>query len=317
MTHDLLHLGEEVSDALNKHQPIVVLESTIISHGMPYPDNLTTAQNVEQLIRDNGAVPATIALFQGKIHIGINPKLMKHLSSCKDVIKASRRDIAFVLSRKMTASTTVAATMFCAHLAGLPLFVTGGIGGVHHHVGESFDISADLIELGATPVTVVCSGAKSILDLPKTLEMLETYGVAVIGYQTDEFPAFYSQSSGIPLLHRLDTAEEIANLMHFQHKLSINNGMVIANPIPKTAEIPDAQIIPIIKQAQLEAQHVNGKAITPFLLRRIAELTAGQSLQANIELIKSNAVLGAKIAIAYQQQFQGSCKLAALTKLGN
>lgn len=302
MGHELLHIGEEVAEAIKKQRPIVALESTIISHGMPYPDNLATAKEVEQLIRDNGAIPATIALYDGKIHVGIDHKIMEHIANHPEVIKASRRDIAFVLSHHLTASTTVAATMFCAHLAGLPLFVTGGIGGVHHHVGESFDISADLFELSSTPVTVICSGAKSILDLPKTLEVLETYGVAVVGYRTDEFPAFFSQSSGIPLLHRLDTPEDVANLMYYQYKLGLNNGIVIANPIPKAAEIPDEQIMPIIKQAQKEARNLNGKAITPFLLQRVAQLTAGQSLQANIELIKSNAILGAQIAIAFQQK---------------
>jgi pseudouridylate synthase len=299
MFHELLYFGTEVAEAIKKDRPIVVLESTWISHGMSYPENLATIQNTEQLIRDNGAIPATIALYKGKIHIGIEQKIMKHLASSEGVVKASKRDIAFVLSRDLTASTTVAATMFCAHLAGLPLFVTGGIG---HHVSEGIGISADLIELASTPITLVCSGAKSILDLPKTLEMLESYGVAVIGYGTDEFPAFYSQSSSIPVLHRLDSATEIATLMHYQRKLAINNGMVIANPIPKLAEIADDKIIPIIKQAQVEARHVNGKAITPFLLQRIAELTADQSLHANIELIKSNAILGTQIAIAYQQQ---------------
>ncbi|MBA2711263.1 MAG: pseudouridine-5'-phosphate glycosidase [Tatlockia sp.] len=302
MFHELLNFNPEVSEALKQGKPIVVLESTIISHGMPFPNNLHTAQQVEQLIRDNGAIPATIALYQGNIHIGISEKIMEHLAKSKDVIKASRRDISYVLSRKITASTTVAATMFCANLAGLPLFVTGGIGGVQHHGGESFDVSADLIELGSTPVTVVCSGAKSILDLPKTLEMLETYGVAVVGYQTDEFPAFFSHSSGIPLLHRIDTASEIAVMMNYHKKLKIKNGIVIANPIPKEAEIPDDKIFPIIKQAQDEAKHLNGKAITPFLLKRIAELTAGQSLHANMELIKSNAILGSDIAKAYYQQ---------------
>lgn len=302
MAHELLHFSEEIIEALQEKRPIVALESTIISHGMPYPDNLATAQLVEQLIREAGAIPATIALYQGKIHIGIEENVLEILANNGDVIKASRRDIAFCLSQKIAASTTVAATMFCAHLAGLPLFVTGGIGGVHTQVGESFDISADLIELSCTPVTVICSGAKSILDLPKTLEMLETHGVAVVGFGTDEFPAFYSHSSGIPLLHRLDTAEEVADLMHFQRKLTINNGLVIANPIPKLAEIPDADILPIIEQAQREARHINGKAITPFLLQRIAELTTGQSLAANIELIKNNALLGAKIAIEYYKQ---------------
>lgn len=302
MFHELLSFGEEVAEAINHQKPIVALESSIISHGMPYPENITTVKSVEKLIRAQGATPATLALHQGQIHIGISDEMMEQLADNEETIKASRRDIAYVLARKITASTTVAASMFCAYLAKLPVFVTGGIGGVHHHVGESFDISADLIELGSTPVTVVCSGAKSILDLPKTLEMLETYGVAVIGYRTDEFPAFFSQSSGIPLLHRLDKVEDIARMMHYQNKLSLNNGIVIANPIPKQAEIPDELIIPIIKQAQDEAHHVNGKAITPFLLKRIAELTAGQSLNANIELIKCNAVLGAQIAVAYKQQ---------------
>ena len=299
MTHELLHFSEEMLKAIRAKLPIVVLESTVIAHGMPYPDNLETAHIVEQIIRDNGAVPATISIYGGKIHIGTDPSIMKHLASHAEVIKASRRDIAYVLSRKLSASTTVAATMFCAHLAKLPLFVTGGIGGVHHHVNESFDISADLIELSSTPVTVVCSGAKSILDLPKTLEMLETQGVAVVGYKTDEFPAFYTHSSGIPLLHRLDTTTEIATMMHYQRRLQLNNGLVVANPIPRAAEIPDSEMSPIIKQARLDAQHVNGKAITPFLLNRIAELTAGQSLHANIELIKNNALLGAAIAVDY------------------
>jgi pseudouridine-5'-phosphate glycosidase len=303
MLNELLHFSQEVSQAMADKKPIVVLESTIISHGMSYPDNLKTAQLVESIIRDAGATPATIALYQGKIHIGIDEKIMEILAHSKKVIKASRRDIAFVLSQGLAASTTVAATMFCAHLAGLPIFVTGGIGGVHHHVGESFDISADLIELSSTPVTVICSGAKSILDLPKTLEVLETHGVAVVGFGTDEFPAFYSHSSGIPLSLRLDTAEEIAHLMHYQRKLAINNGLVIANPIPKFAEIPDSQIMPVIEQARREANNVSGKEITPFLLQRITELTAGQSLLANIELIKNNALLGAQIAIAYKNQF--------------
>ena len=227
---------------------------------------------------------------------------MEHLAENKKVMKASRRDIAYVLSRRMTASTTVAATMFCAHLANLPLFVTGGIGGVHPEVGTSFDISADLIELATTPVTVICSGAKSILDLPKTLEVLETHGVAVIGFATNEFPAFYSRSSGIPVIHRLDTAKEVAKLMIYQRQLQMNNGIVIANPIPVEAEISDDEIMPFIQQAHKEAKNINGQALTPFLLRRIGELTAGRSLEANIELIKSNALLGAQIAIAYQEK---------------
>lgn len=302
MFHELLQFNEEVLEALHSNKPIVALESTIISHGMPYPDNLATALAVEHIIRNHGAVPATIALYQGKIQIGLSKKTMEHLAESKDVLKASRRDIAFVLSRKMTASTTVAATMFCAHLAKLPLFVTGGIGGVHQEVSSSYDISADLIELATTPVTVVCSGAKSILDLPKTLEVLETYGVAVIGYGTNEFPAFYSRSSGIPLLYRLDSAKEVAKLMAFQRQLNMDNGIVIANPIPTEAEISDDEIMPFIQQAHLEAKDINGQALTPFLLKRIGELTTGRSLEANIELIKNNALLGAQIAVAYQEK---------------
>ncbi|KTD67574.1 pseudouridine-5'-phosphate glycosidase [Legionella shakespearei] len=302
MFHELLQINDEVLEAMESRKPIVALESTIISHGMPYPDNLTTALKVEDIIREQGAVPATIALYQGKIHIGLTQKTMEHLAEHTEVMKASRRDIAFVLSRRMTASTTVAATMFCAHMAGLPLFVTGGIGGVHQEVGSSFDISADLIELANTPVTVVCSGAKSILDLPKTLEMLETHGVAVIGYATDEFPAFYSRSSGIPMLHRLNTPKEIAKLMMFQRTLKMDNGIVIANPIPSEAEISDDEIMPFIQQAHREAEEIKGQALTPFLLKRIAELTAGRSLAANIELIKNNAILGAEIAVAYQEK---------------
>ncbi|QRN03325.1 pseudouridine-5-phosphate glycosidase [Legionella sp. MW5194] len=303
MFHELRNVHSEVFSAIAHRQPVVVLESTIISHGMPYPDNLATAHLVEQLVREEGAIPATIALHQGKIHIGIDEEIMDRLAQANGVLKASRRDLAYVLSQKLTASTTVAATMYCAYLAGLPLFATGGIGGVHQEVQNSFDISADIIELSSTPMTVVCSGAKSILDLPKTLEMLETHGVAVVGYQTNEFPAFYSHSSGIPLVHRLDNPEDIADMMHYQRRLNIRNGIVVANPIPKHAEIPDSDITPIIEQAHREAQHIQGKAITPYLLQRISDLTAGRSLNANIELIKNNAILGAQIAIAYQNQF--------------
>lgn len=301
MFHDLLEISEEVKDAIHSNQPIVVLESTIISHGMPYPDNLKTAIEVEQIIRNQGVIPATIALMNGKIHIGLSKTDMQHLAESKSVLKASRRDLAYVLTKKLMASTTVASTMFCAHLAKLPLFVTGGIGGVHQMAQESFDISADLIELSTTPVTVICAGAKSILDLPKTLEVLETQGVAVIGYGTDEFPAFYSRSSGIPLLHRLDTPEEVALLMSYHHQLQMKNGIVIANPIPAEAEITDEEIAPIIKQAQLEAKKLSGQEVTPYLLKRITELTAGKSLAANIELIKNNALLGAQIALEYKK----------------
>lgn len=312
MFHDLLQINDEVTEALHANKPVVALESTIISHGMPYPDNLSTAIEVENIIREQGAVPATIALYQGKIQIGLTTAIMEHFAKGKDIMKASRRDIAYVLSKNMPASTTVAATMFCAHLAGLTLFVTGGIGGVHQEAQKTFDISADLIELANTPVTVICSGAKSILDLSKTLEVLETHGVPVIGYGTDEFPAFYSRSSGIQVLHRLDSAQEVSNLMIYQRHLNMSNGIVIANPIPTEAEITDEEMTPFIQQAHKEAEHITGQALTPFLLKRITELTAGRSLQANIELIKSNALLGAQIAVAYQKN-QFSKKIAINT----
>lgn len=302
MTEQLIHFNEEVQDALAENRPIVVLESTIISHGLPYPQNLETAIEVENLLRSQLVTPATIALHSGKIHIGLNHDLMEHLAESNNIVKASRRDLAYVLSRKQSASTTVSATMYCAHLAKLPLFVTGGIGGVHHDAVESFDISADLIELSSTPVTVVCAGAKSILDLPKTLEVLETHGVPVIGYGTNEFPAFYSRSSSIELIHRLDSPAEIAELMHMQRALGLNNGIVIANPIPADAELADAEIMPLIEQAHREAKHLSGQALTPFLLKRIAELSAGRSITANIALIKNNAFLGAQIAKSYQKK---------------
>lgn len=302
MYHELLHLSEEVRDAVNNKKPIVALESTFLSHGMPYPDNLSTALAVEDIIRQHKAIPATVGLYNGKIHVGLEQTTMERLAADKKIIRASRRDIAYVLSQKMSASTSVAATMFCASLAHLPLFVTGGIGGVHQEANTSFDISADLIELSNTPVTVVCSGAKSILDLPKTLEVLETHGVAVVGYATDEFPAFYSRYSGIPLLHRLNTPHEVAHMMLVQHKLQINNGIVIANPIPVEAEISDNEMAPFIEQAHKEAKNIKGQALTPFLLKRIAELSAGRSLEANIELIKNNALLGSQVAVAYQEK---------------
>lgn len=299
MLNELLHYSQEVEHAIDHGLPIVALESTIISHGMPYPENFSTALAVEKIIRDAGAVPATIVLYEGQIHIGIDHSVLDFFSKSTEIIKASRRDIAYMLMRKIPASTTVAATMFCAHLAKLPIFVTGGIGGVHHNVDENFDISADLMTLSSTALTIICSGAKSILDLSKTLEVLETQSVPVVGYRTNEFPAFYTHTSGLPLTHRLDTVEELAQLMHFHRSLQLNHGIVIANPIPKTAEIPEHEINPIIQQAQQEAKHMHGNAITPFLLKRIAELTAGQSLRANMDLIKNNAQLGAELAVIY------------------
>jgi pseudouridylate synthase len=299
--HPFLQFSDDVANAIAQKKPVVALESTIISHGMPYPQNLKCAQEVEDIFRKKGVTPATIALYEGKIHIGIDATIMEHLANNTEVQKASKRDIAYILTTKRSASTTVAATMQCAYMANIQVFVTGGIGGVHPDVSQYFDISADLLELAQTPVTVVCSGAKSILDLPKTLEMLETHGVPVIGYKTSDFPAFYSHSSGLPLVHRMDEADTIAQLIQNHRSLNINTGMVIANPIPHEAEIPVDEITPIIAQAQKEAKNINGKAITPFLLGRIAELTEGQSLKANMALIKNNAQLGADIALALHQ----------------
>lgn len=295
---ELIEFSAEVSQAIAEKTPVVALESTIISHGMPYPENLQCAQMVESILRDQNVTPATIALHDGKIKIGISTDVMEHFSSNQSIIKASKRDISYALAKKLSASTTVAATMFCAHLAEIALFVTGGIGGVHPDISDHFDISSDIIELANTPVAVVCSGAKSILDLPKTLEMLETYSVPIIGYRTSDFPAFYSHSSGLPLLHRMEEPLEIAQLIQLQLQLKLRNGLVIANPIPIEAEIPDSDMAPIIQQAQKQAVHINGQAITPFMLQCISDLTKGQSLKANMELIKSNAQLGGKIALA-------------------
>ncbi|QDQ40698.1 pseudouridine-5'-phosphate glycosidase [Legionella geestiana] len=298
MHREWIHYSPEVLQAMRETRPVVALESTIISHGLPWPSNIETALAVEDILRAKGVTPATIAIFDGKIHIGLEAFEMTRLAQSQTVLKASRRDLAYALTQKCVGTTTVAATMYCAHLAGIPLFVTGGIGGVHHDVASSFDISADLIELCETPVTVICAGAKSILDLPKTLEVLETHGVPVIGFQTDEFPAFYSQASGIPLLQRLNSPEDIAELMRCQKALGLKNGIVVANPIPAPSEIPLHTLEPVIAQAQREASDIHGKAVTPFLLSRINELTAGQSVRANIELIKNNALLGANIANA-------------------
>lgn len=302
MMQQLLQFNPEIKQALQAKQPIVAIESSFISHGMPYPENLETANLIEQVIRNAGATPAIIAIYQGKIHIGINQEIIEYFSTHhNNMIKASRRDIAFILSRKMSASTNVAASLFCAHIAGLPLLMTAAIGGVCYHSEEHLNISADLIELSNTPVAVICSGAKSILDLPQTIAVLEKHGVPVVGYQTEEFPAFYSHSSGISLFQHLTTPDEIADLVYYHHRLQSQNGIVIANPIPKTAEIPHKDLKPLIRQAQQEAEYSEGKTITPRLLNRIAELTAGQSWHAMIELLKSNARLAAEIAIAYQK----------------
>ncbi len=288
----------ELRAALDAGQPVVALESTIITHGMPYPQNLQTAQAVEAEVRASGAVPATIALMDGAIHIGLDPDLLERLAQTRDAMKVSRADLAMCLAKRATGATTVAATMICAHLAGIDVFATGGIGGVHRGAEDSFDISADLLELGATPVSVVAAGAKAILDIPKTLEVLETHGVPVIAYGQDDFPAFWSRSSGLPAPLRADSAAEIAASHLMRARLGLPGGQLIANPIPPEAEIAREEIVPVIEAALAEAksQGIAAKAVTPFLLSRIFELTEGRSLDANIALVLNNARLGAQIA---------------------
>ena len=296
MPNSLIELSDEVKQAKKEGGPIVALESTIISHGMPYPQNIETALSVEAIIRANGAVPATIAIHQGKIHVGLTDSIFEYFAKSNEIIKASRRDLSFALSQGLSASTTVAATMICAKLANIDFFVTGGIGGVHFGAGQSFDVSADLMELANTPINVICAGAKSILDLPKTLEYLETQGVPIISYQSDDFPAFYSRLSNLPAPIRLDTVKDISQLIHCQRSLGLCNGIVIANPIPVAHDIPMEAMTMILQQANKDATHLKGKTITPFLLQRINQLTLGRSLTANIALIKNNAKLGAQLA---------------------
>jgi len=295
-----LRFSGEVSAALAARRPVVALESTIITHGMPWPQNVETARRVEAELRSHGAVPATIAVMEGTIRIGLEPTELEALGQAKGVAKLSRADLAACLATGGTGATTVAATMICARRAGISVFATGGIGGVHRGAEGSFDISADLMELAQTPVTVVAAGAKAILDLPKTLEVLETQGVPVIAFGQDDFPAFWSRSSGLKAPLRMDTPEAIAAAHKMRGVLGLPGGQLVANPIPLEAEIPRAEIMPVIEQALAEAaaQGVSAKAVTPFLLQRIFELTEGRSLQSNIALVLNNARLAARIAAA-------------------
>lgn len=297
---NLFTLSPDVAAAQAAGQPVVALESTIITHGMPYPQNVEVAKKVEATVRAEGAVPATIAVLDGVLHIGLTDAQLEKLATAKDVMKVSRADMPVCMAAGRTGATTVAATMIAAHLAGIGVFATGGIGGVHQGAEESFDISADLLELAATPVTVVAAGAKAILDIPKTLEVLETNGVPVIAYGQDAFPAFWSADSGLPAPLRLDTAEEIAAAQKMRAKMGLPGGQLIGNPIPAEDEIPAEALAPIIAQANAEAaaQGVSGKGVTPFLLGRILELTDGNSLTANIALVLNNARLASKIAAA-------------------
>ncbi|MBP7562416.1 MAG: pseudouridine-5'-phosphate glycosidase [Candidatus Cloacimonetes bacterium] len=293
-----IRISEEVKFALKNNLPLVALESTIISHGMPYPENVQTACEVEDMIRSNGAIPATIAIIEGEIIIGLSREQMEFFAKSKNIYKASRMDLPYISSKKQNASTTVAATMICAQMAGIKVFVTGGIGGVHKGAENTFDISADLQELAMTDVAVVCAGAKAILDLDKTMEYLETLGVLVLGYQTDCLPAFYSRESHIKLLYRADTPDEIASVINTKSEMNLKGAVLITNPIPEEYSIPYDVMKAVIDQAIAQADQMNikGKELTPFLLDTIQKMTDKKSLNANIALIRNNARLGAQIA---------------------
>jgi pseudouridylate synthase len=299
----LLQFSAEVKNAMQNNLPVVALESTIISHGMPYPHNLEVATEVENTVRKNGAVPATIAILNGQFHVGLSEQELDFFAQAKNVMKCSRRDLPFVVAQKLNGATTVAATMIIAEMAGIPLFATGGIGGVHRHAETTFDISADLIEFAQTPVAVVSAGAKAILDLPKTMEYLETFGVPVIGYGTDFFPAFYSTKSDIKVPMRLNQPAEIAQFIKANQLLS-QKGILIANPIPAQHAIDNGEIEQHITKALQEAQKqgIAGKETTPFLLKKLNELTAGKSQVANKALVLNNAELAAKIAVELKRQ---------------
>ncbi|HCW34670.1 MAG TPA: pseudouridine-5-phosphate glycosidase [Staphylococcus sp.] len=296
-----IQFSEEVEKAKEEGKAIVALESTIISHGMPYPQNVEMAQKVEQIVRDNGGVPATIAIIDGKIKIGLSEDELELLASAENVSKISRRDIAEILATKKIGATTVASTMICAQLADIKFFVTGGIGGVHKGAEHTMDISADLDELSKTKVAVICAGAKSILDLDKTLEYLETKGVPVVGYQTDELPAFFTRESGLKLNTRIDEVSTIAKLAEVQWDLGLETGIVVANPVPEEDQLEPSFINGIIDKAVAKAEEegIHGKDSTPFLLGEIVKQSEGKSLETNIKLVEHNARIGTQIAVEY------------------
>ena len=298
-----MKINPEISKALKENKPVVALESTIISHGMPYPKNVETALLVEKTIRESGAIPATIGIIDGEPIVGMTPEEIEEFGKRKGILKASRLDLPVISAKKLWAATTVAATMIIAAQAGIDVFVTGGIGGVHRGANETMDISADLQELAKTNVTVICAGAKAILDLPLTMEYLETMGVPVLGYQTEELPAFYTRESGLKVNYRVDSPKEIALIMREKKINNYNGGLLVTNPIPKEyaldKKIIDTAIEKALKMA--EEQGIKGKAVTPFLLKTIVELTGGESLESNIKLVLNNAVLGAKIAKEYKE----------------
>ena len=299
MIEKYLEISKEVKDALDNGKPVVALESTIISHGMPYPQNVETALNVEKIVRGNGAIPATIAILNGKLKVGLSQEEIDYLGKKGlDVVKTSRRDIPFILAKKIDGATTVAATMIIANLAGIKVFATGGIGGVHRGAQETFDISADLEELANTNVAVVCAGAKSILDIGLTLEYLETHGVPVVGYKTNELPAFYTRKSGFSVDYSVDDIKELANALKIKYELNLKGGMVIANPIPEEYQMDYDTINTAIENAlkELEEKGIKGKESTPFLLSKVKEITKGKSLDSNIQLVYNNAKVASQLA---------------------
>jgi pseudouridylate synthase len=298
MLEKYLHIHPEVKKALSEGQPVVALESTIISHGMPYPKNVEMAKTVSKIIRENGAIPATIAIIDGVLKVGLSTEEIEFLGTSKDVLKASRRDLPFIISKKLNGATTVATTMILANLAGIKVFATGGIGGVHRGAQETFDISADLQELANTNVAVICAGAKSILDIGLTLEYLETNGVPVVGFGTEEFPAFYTRKSGFGVDYKVDSSMEVATALKAKWDLDLKGGMVIGNPIPEEFEMDYDLITNAIETALKEAEenNITGKKVTPFLLDKVKTITAGKSLESNIELVYNNAKVAAQIA---------------------
>jgi pseudouridine-5'-phosphate glycosidase len=295
--NEFMDLSLRVKEAIKSHMPIVALEATIISHGMPYPTNVQTAKTLEKIIKDNGAIPATIAVIKGRIKIGLGDDELEYMATQKGILKLSRMDLPYAVAKGLDGATTVAATMICANMAGIKVFATGGVGGVHRGVIDTFDISADLFELSKTPVIVVSAGVKSILDIPKTLEVLETLGVTVVGYKTDDFPSFYSQKSGSKLYMRADSPKEMADIFKAKLALGLEGGMLVANPIETSKEISHEIIDKAINTALEKANKsgIHGKDVTPFLLTHIVEYIP-KALEANVELVKSNAVLAAMIS---------------------
>ncbi len=293
-----LKYNAEVSAALENNQPIVALESTVIAHGLPYPRNLETARNLEKIVRENGAIPATIAVFDGEFHVGLDEKQIERLATDKAIRKISRRDLPIAVGKRLNCATTVATTAYIAHLAEIKVFATGGIGGVHR--GDGWDVSADLPELANTPITVVCSGAKIVLDLPATREWLETHGVTVLGWRCDELPAFYSRTSGLTIDERVETALEVAAIIKGRDKLNLKNAILLTVPVPEDFEIERAELEKILAESlQLAVEtNISGKETTPFLLSQMSERSIGKTLAANIALLENNAQVAATIAAA-------------------